>query len=65
MLQRERDSMVKGKKKKKKRKTDQGKYISLRKKKNKWKKNKQTVEVVKQSFMSLRKVFKSFRDVEN
>lgn len=64
MLQRERDSMVKGKKKKKKRKTDQGKYISLRKK-NKWKKNKQTVEVVKQSFMSLRKVFKSFRDVEN
>lgn len=64
MLQRERDSMVKGKKKKKKRKTDQGKYISLRKK-NKWKKNKQTVEVVKQSFMSLRKVLKSFRDVEN
>lgn len=33
MLQRERDSMVKGNKKKKKRKTDQGKYISLRKKK--------------------------------
>lgn len=64
MLQRERDSMVKGNKKKKKRKTDQGKYISLRKK-NKWKKNKQTVEVVKQSFMSLRKVLKSFRDVEN
>lgn len=63
MLQRERDSMVKGKKKKKKRKTDQGKYISLRKKNEK--KNKQTVEVVKQSFMSLRKVFKSFRDVEN
>lgn len=63
MLQRERDSMVKGKKKKKKRKTDQGKYISLRKKNEK--KNKQTVEVVKQSFMSLRKVLKSFRDVEN
>lgn len=63
MLQRERDSMVKGNKKKKKRKTDQGKYISLRKKNEK--KNKQTVEVVKQSFMSLRKVFKSFRDVEN
>lgn len=63
MLQRERDSMVKGKKKKKKRKTDQGKYISLRKKNEK--KTKQTVEVVKQSFMSLRKVFKSFRDVEN
>lgn len=33
MLQRERDSMVKGNKKKKKRKTDQGKNISLRKKK--------------------------------
>lgn len=63
MLQRERDSMVKGNKKKKKRKTDQGKYISLRKKNEK--KNKQTVEVVKQSFMSLRKVLKSFRDVEN
>lgn len=63
MLQRERDSMVKGKKKKKKRKTDQGKYISLRKKNEK--KTKQTVEVVKQSFMSLRKVLKSFRDVEN
>lgn len=63
MLQRERDSMVKGNKKKKKRKTDQGKYISLRKKNEK--KTKQTVEVVKQSFMSLRKVFKSFRDVEN
>jgi len=63
MLQRERDSMVKGNKKKKKRKTDQGKYISLRKKNEK--KTKQTVEVVKQSFMSLRKVLKSFRDVEN
>lgn len=35
------------------------------KKKTNEKKNKQTVEVVKQSFMSLRKVFKSFRDVEN
>lgn len=63
MLQRERDSMVKGNKKKKKRKTDQGKYISLRKKNEK--KTNQTVEVVKQSFMSLRKVLKSFRDVEN